>query len=225
MRVWITRTYPSARKSTKAFETAGFDVVTAPLLEVHNLEVTLPEFASDDLLIFTSQNGLRAYANQRNTRSHRVITVGDKTAELARSFGFTDVISASGQSDDIIKLIKQDDKKEAVFHHLSGDITRGDIVERLSGLGFKAKRHVLYKTQTIQSCPIPSLDNIDVVVFHSPLAAQSFATLLTDSSNIVTLSISKAAAEPVKAREKIIADAPNEAAMLRALIAYRENRE
>jgi len=191
MRVWITRTQPSAQQSAKAFEAQGFEAVVAPLLTIGHIKPPLPNFDDNDVFIFTSKNA---------------------------------VSSAAGNSDDVLELILAKGKKSKNYHHISGEVVRGDIHERLREAGYNASRHVLYKTAPSKLPRGFDIVDIDVIVFHSPLAAKCFTQRFPNESNIATLSISEATALVLNTQTNLIAKAPTETSMLSALIAYRDNR-
>ena len=56
-------------------------------------------------LLFTSANGVRAFAAASERRDFRVFAVGNATAAAARAAGFAEVTSAGGAVDDLAKLV------------------------------------------------------------------------------------------------------------------------
>src|SRR5690606_13693752 len=72
------------------------------------LTTTLPLAEGFAALAVTSANALRALHDRGEIpRLHSlpVFAVGDKTAALAREFGFAEVISAGGNVDDLVALL------------------------------------------------------------------------------------------------------------------------
>lgn len=217
--VWITRTQPSANESAKTFEQAGYKPVIAPLLNVEPRAVgkTVPDNA---VLVFTSQNGVRAFCNSEMCRDLPVITVGDATAALARELGFLNVRSAGGTSDDIAPLIADGPDKTAIYIHISGTHIRGAVSEDLRARGFKAERRIYYGSSTVQTLPDIDIDKIDVAVFFSPMAAETLARLAPRTANMSALSISAAADTALGAlvfKDRYIAKAPTLESMIAAL--------
>jgi len=109
-KVWITRTQPGASDTAKAVKLVGFTPLIVPLLNVV-LNDTSPQVPKpDDILIFTSKNGVTAFcdyvgdARLLEFRQSDVITVGDGSAEAARLAGFENVRSAAGTSDDMSRF-------------------------------------------------------------------------------------------------------------------------
>ena len=124
----------------------------------------------------------------------------------------------------MLELILAKGKESKNYHHISGEVVRGDIHERLREAGYNASRHVLYKTAPSKLPRGFDIVDIDVIVFHSPLAAKCFTQRFPNESNIATLSISEATALVLNTQTNLIAKAPTETSMLSALIAYRDNR-
>jgi len=58
-------------------------------------------------LAFTSRNGVAAFAALSDDRSLPVFTVGDATAEAARTAGFAAVRSAAGALEDLARLLAE----------------------------------------------------------------------------------------------------------------------
>ena len=178
--VWITRTAPNAGQSAKAFERAGYAVIAAPLLTTETLKVDAP-IPSNAILIFTSQNGVRAFCESEPQRSFSVIAVGNATAALARAQGFTDVISADGTSEDIAPLIARAPNKQAHYLHISGNHVRGTVTQDLTVMGLRSERRIYYRSAPVKALPDIKFEDIDIAVFFSPLAAKTLASLMPDT--------------------------------------------
>jgi len=218
-KVWITRTLPAAEKTALAVSEMGFDPVVSPLLKVVAPDI-LPSLPGPNcLLVFTSKNGVRAFCERTDNRNWPVITVGDATADLARTFGFKVVTSAAGTSPDIIELIKSKVKQSTPIIHCAGETIRVDFAQELNQLGFTAKREVYYGTLPVDIFP-DALHTIKYVLFHSPRAARSLRELNLDVSHMTAISISEAANTELKTlalHEKCTANAPTETALLACL--------
>lgn len=219
-RVWVTRTQPGAGETAARLTEAGYRPVIAPLLSVGPPDEmpVIPE--SDALLIFTSRNGVGAFSNLTDRRHWDVVTVGDATAELAAQAGFVSVTSVSGTSSDIKNYVIGNIPRSRPVVHVSGAVTRGEIVEALMAEGFQAQKSVVYQTHAAGSLPPIDVAAIDAVLVHSPLASKTLATLAPDLSNCVSVSISKAADQALgtlRFRERRVAKSPDERALLAAL--------
>jgi uroporphyrinogen-III synthase len=219
--VWITRTLPSATDSAAAFEAAGFESVVAPLLTVETIKVEarLPQ---KSILIFTSQNGVRAFCEQHECRDFDVVTVGDATGQLARDMGFSQVSSANGTSDDIAPLIAQTPNSDAIYLHISGQHVRGTVSEDVVALGLRAERRIYYRSQPVSDLPDINLADIDIAVLFSPLAAKIYAHLMPRGSDIKCLSISPATHDALAAFKDdtaLVAQAPTLESLIAAALA------
>ncbi len=222
--VWISRTDVTAEGSAKAFETAGFNTVCAPLIIVRPVAApALP--IRDAVLIFTSQNGVRAFCKATDKRDWPVVTVGDATAEYARALGFATVYSASGTSADIAPLIARalkDGRLErgARFIHICNPTPRGTVAADLLAQGLSASRAVYYHSEAAEELPKLDWDTIDVIALFSPRAAQILVGFAPEIRDVTTLSISAAtdtALDGLSPKARLIAAAPTVESMIAAL--------
>ncbi len=215
--IWITRTLPAAHKSAQAFAQLGLATTIAPLLWVSPPE-TMPDMPpKDGLLVFTSGNGVSAFCGLTDDRHWPVITVGEQTAFEARKNGFKDVRSAAGSSEDVTALVRSSVSKTTPIFHCAGVHVRGSIAKDLTQEGYEARRGIFYRSAPIDTLPKIDLTQLDYVALYSPLAAQTLARFKPDLSTITVLSISGAtndALGDLRAQNRLIAKAPNEAAML-----------
>ena len=220
-RIWVTQTVPRAYDSAKAFEALGLEPVVSPLLSVVMHDEYISKPIKDSCLIFTARNGVRAFAEKHSERDFPVITVGSATAELARNYGFEDVQSADGTALDVIDLIAKKYSKSTQIRHCSGRHVRGRIVERLLKKGYNAERVEYYASKPVTHYDI-DLAEISYVTFYSPLGADTFAKLYSqnETGQLKALSISLATDKAlcgINFKKKLIADTPNQAAMLAKL--------
>lgn len=189
--VWITRTLPSALESGAVFKRAGFLPVIAPLLKV----IAVPahsDIAQDCVLVFTAQNGVRAFAAAHERRGNAVICVGDATAALARELGFTNVTSAKGTARDIAPLIARAPQADKIYLHISGEHVRGQVCADIEGLGLRARRLKYYRSEPAGLAGNVDLPRMDFAALFSPLAAKTLAGLKLDMSHISAVSLSPA---------------------------------
>lgn len=90
-RVLVTRSRKQASKLSAALREAGAEPIECPVLDIEPLEsfvvrAALHSIHSFDSLVFTSQNGVRAFADLVQTRTTlpRVYTIGPATAAEAK---------------------------------------------------------------------------------------------------------------------------------------------
>lgn len=69
------------------------------------LHVAVPDISNETGLVFTSANGVKAFARLSDARSNPVYTVGRNTADEARTAGFTRIETAAGDVDDLVEIL------------------------------------------------------------------------------------------------------------------------
>ena len=219
-RIWITRTLPSVHRSAANFAQLGLACAVAPLLKVMPAPTMPPKPQWDDILIFTSQNGLNWFCEFTKRRDWRVVTVGDETAAQATKAGFDKVSSAGGTSRDVTALITSNFAKGSSFVHCAGKHVRGTITQDLQAAGYKARRDLYYQSSPISSLPNIDLAKLSYIALYSPLAAQTLAGFQPNLAGITLLSISAAtdaALGNIRCQSRRVAKAPTETAMLALL--------
>jgi uroporphyrinogen-III synthase len=168
-------------------------------------------------LVFTSRNGVAAFAALSDRRDRPVLTVGDATADAARRAGFQDVTSASGALDDLAALIRRTPDAGPVLACLA-ETPAGDLAARAGG-GVEIRTLPVYRAVTTQAAPPEAFD---AVLIHSPRAALELTRRLTPDAvrSRLAVAISPAAATPLAplpfARVSVAAH-PDEAALISAL--------
>ena len=183
MRVLITRPIEDAKPLADALAERKIDVLIEPLLEVTPLDDAEIDLEGVQALLFTSANGVRAFAGLNPRRDLTALTVGDGSAEAARRAGFARVESAKGDVEALAALVvdrlKPDD---GILFHAAGTVTAGDLKARLEGLGYQVRRAQLYDAR-IATALSPetranlTLGGIDAVLLFSPRTARTFAEL------------------------------------------------
>lgn len=226
-RVLVTRAAPEAWATARRLAAEGFEPVVAPMLEI--VYLAYPDLALDDAqaLLFTSVNGVRAFAAASDRRDLRVLCVGEATAQAARKAGFKDALSADGDSTALETLAKAalDPRKGAVMH-ASGAEVAGDLTAGLARAGFTARRAVVYRALAADALPAGAMDRLGAALFHSPRGASVFADLVHDAgaaesvrgADALCLSAAvAAAAEALPWRTIRVAQTPREDALLALL--------
>ena len=208
MRILITRPEREARALAERVKRLGHEPVVESLLEIHPLR-SLPngDFAGVQALLFTSTNGVKAFASAYAERRFPVYAVGDSTAEAARAAGFAEAHSAAGDVRDLAALVIARLKpSRGALLHARGAAAARDLAAALQAEGFEVKSLVLYEAQPVRSLS-PGLAHeiaarrIDVACFFSPRTAEAFVRLMdgaglsAQASGITALALSEAVAQ------------------------------
>jgi uroporphyrinogen-III synthase len=183
MRILITRPIEDARPLADALEERGIAVLIEPLLEIRHLDDAEIDLTDVQALLFTSANGVRAFAALSPRRDLKVFTVGDGSADAARQAGFATVESAKGDIEALAALVVDRLKAEdGTLFHAAGTVTAGDLKTRLEGLGYQVRRAQLYEAKIATALSTETranltLGGIDAVLLFSPRTAATFADL------------------------------------------------
>ncbi|QBX38829.1 uroporphyrinogen-III synthase [Brevundimonas sp. S30B] len=216
-RVWITRASPGAERTADRLTVLGFQPVVAPLLAIEPIPQPAPDLDGVRTLVFTSRNGVAAFAALSDRRDRPVLTVGDATADAARQAGFQDVTSASGALDDLAALIRRTPNAGPVLACLA-ETPAGDLAARVGG-GVEIRTLPVYRAVATPAAPPQAFD---AVLIHSPRAALELARRLAPDAarSRLAITISPAAAAPLAAMPFAavrVAAHPHESALISAL--------
>jgi uroporphyrinogen-III synthase len=183
MRILITRPIEDAKPLADALEERGIAVLIEPLLEIRHLDDAEIDLDGVQALLFTSANGVRAFAALSPRRDLKVFTVGDGSADAARQAGFATVESAKGDVEALAALVVDRLKAEdGTLFHAAGTVTASDLKTRLEGLGYQVRRAQLYEAKIATALSTETranltLGGIDAVLLFSPRTAATFAEL------------------------------------------------
>jgi uroporphyrinogen-III synthase len=214
----------------------GIASVLEPMLEIRfaadGANVLAPHLDGAQAVLFTSANGVRAFANASQRRDLPAFAVGDASAAAARAAGFGTVESAHGAVAELAALVRRLLSPErGALVHAAASAVAGDLAGTLGAAGFAVRRAVLY-----EAVPAAALSGataamlaegrVELAVFFSPRTAASFVRLARASGlnaacrAIAALALSPAVAAALEAmpwRAVRIAAAPTEAALLAVL--------
>jgi len=210
----------------------GVDAVIEPLIEIVERPSALPDLAGVQAILCTSANGARALARASGERGLPVFAVGDATATAARAAGFGAVESAGGDVDDLARLVARRLRPAAgKLLHVAGSDVAGDLAGALGAAGFTVERAVLYEAHaadvlTPATARLIAGCKLDLALFFSRRTARAFF-MLTHATDVragltatTAISISRAADAALAYlpfRERIIAAAPTQEALLAAV--------
>src|SRR5262249_48258458 len=126
LRVAITRAQPEAEKTAAHVRARGGEAVLAPLLSIEPRPFELSA-AGAQALLFTSSNGVHAFAAQATQRDIAAFAVGESTAAAARAAGFAEVRAAGGDVAALAQLVQAAlDPRAGALIHISGAHVAGD---------------------------------------------------------------------------------------------------
>lgn len=243
MRLLLTRPVEDSRTFADALAGVGVDALIAPLMTVENLADEQPDLEGVQALLFTSANGVRAFAENSSVRQVMSFAVGNATARELRDAGFQRVESAGGDVDDLARLVAERcDPSAGDLLHIAGTAVAGDLGGDLSARGFSYRRAVLYRAKQADRLPddiAEALSNessgetIDGVALFSPRSAVILENLMISAGfggerqrlTVFALSENVANALDVAQWGAVnIAAAPNADALLNAVSAANEAR-
>ncbi len=203
----VTRPIADARSLAAALEARGHTAVVAPIMEIAPRDAPDVDLGGVQALLFTSQNGVRAFAAAESRRDLPALAVGRSTADAAQAAGFAQVDCAEGDSEALAALAASRlDPAGGALLHVAGKQVAGDLLGRLEGAGFHARRAVLYEARAVDRLPQAAADalkgrKVAGALIFSPRTAEVFARLvaaagLSDSlRGLVALCLSTAVAE------------------------------
>ncbi len=233
MRIIVTRPQPDAERTADALRAQGHEVVVAPLLRLETLK---EDFGAGPFaaVLITSANGARAAAQHPRADELRALpwfAVGDRSAAAARAEGFAGVTSADGDAGDLADLVAERCRDaKAPLLYLAGSERSGDLSGDLQARGFAVRTAIGYRAVALPFPPLlqQALQQaaVDAVLHFSRRSAELYvrgaaeAGITSPALKPRHYCLSAQVAEPLVAAHVsrvVIADAPNETALLAAL--------
>ena len=208
MSCWLlTRPLRDSQPLADMLRARGHESVIAPVMEITLGDDPPPSLDGVQALLFTSQNGVRAFAATESRRNLPVLAVGRSTAEAASEMGFGQVESAEGDSQALARLAATRlDPSRGDLLHVAGKQVAGDLPGLLKEAGFTTRRAVLYEARAVDRLPEAAAEalregKVAGALIFSPRTAEVFARLvaaagLSDSlGGLTALCLSTAVAE------------------------------
>ncbi len=193
MHLIVTRPSEDAEKLVAALENQGHSAVSAPMIRIENLPAAeIPE-ANWQAIAVTSANSVRALAARSDLhrlQSIPVLAVGPSSAQAATQAGFTNVSSADGDLDALMKLaIQRLSPSEGPVLYPSGVTISGDLKSQLESNGYDCSRVPLYEAVATTQLSAELIGSIqqcqaDGVVLFSPRTARIWAKCLAKADLI-----------------------------------------
>jgi uroporphyrinogen-III synthase len=166
-RVIVTRGAAQAQPLVDALQSAGFEVVVCPLIEIELIEDGPIDVQGYDWIVVTSANGAEQLAMRHNGDLPRVAAIGAATATALATYGIqTDFIPSEPSQE---SLVAEFPRPSGRVLFVAAEEARGLIVSELDA-DFRA----VYRTRRLR--PRQALIG-DLAVLASPSAADAFAAL------------------------------------------------
>lgn len=225
MRVLVTRPREDAERLMRVLATRGIDAIATPLLDITYADGEALDLSGVQALVFTSANGVRAFAHRSGERALPALCVGDATRREAEALGFGTVKSADGDVQALAALIKTDLEPSAgAVLHPAGSHVAGDLGGQIKAAGFTYRREALYTAKKIEALPQAASQalkagDVNGVLLYSPRTAAAFAALVqgTALGTVTAYCLSPAVADKVSNlawRDVKIAAQPDQDALL-----------
>jgi uroporphyrinogen-III synthase len=228
--VLITRPEPSASETAARVASLGFSPILAPVIRIAPVPASLPASASLAAVLVASRNAVDALPQAY--RATRLYCVGDATAEHARAAGFSQVLSAAGDAEDLAALVvRQQNPKDGTVLLASGHLQGNALAGTLRRAGYRVARRVIYAAvpaRDLAPAAAAALraDQVGAVLFFSAETARQFvrlanrASLVETVASVAAISIGRPAAVALEAlpwRDIRVAARPTQDEMLALL--------
>lgn len=224
-RLLLTRPEPQSRVFAEmAQERFGADLeaVISPLLRIEHLPLTRDP-AGFDGLVFTSRNGVAAFAAASDLRDVTAWCVGDATARAAAAAGLS-ARSAAGALADLAWTLRRDAAGLTMLQ-VRGRHVAGDLAALVGPAGPRITEAILYEQhpQPLTSAARAALSGTTPLLLplFSPRSAGLIAPEIANANaplHIAAMSPAVAEALPLQARGgAVTAPTPDAEGMLRAL--------
>jgi len=229
MKLLVTRPALDAGPLSDLLTAAGHTVLLDPLLSIRFRDRSVLDLDGATGLLFTSGNGVRAFAALSKVRNLPVYAVGDRTATLARELGFAGVESADGDVAALVALVRLHRKPEdGLLVHVSGHDVAGELAQSLEGAGYSIRRAVLYDAEPAADLAPATrtalgTGTLDGVLLFSPRTARHFVALMHlsglsgRSQRMTAWCLSPAVAKALdglKLAQVLVASEPTQSALL-----------
>lgn len=187
MHLLLTRPEAESQSLRAKLQALGHTVDAAPMLAIRNRREAGDELRAAlngvTALLFTSANGVRAFADASPLRDVTVYAVGPASALAAQAAGFTRVAAAGGDVDLLAQLVRaRHSAASGALLHAAGSARAGDLQMMLRQDGYDVRRVVLYDAETAIDLPPAVAERFmakgyDGVLFFSPRTAATFVNL------------------------------------------------
>lgn len=236
MRLLVTRPEPDGERTARVLRAQGHEVMLAPMLRIEAIPDATFGAGPWGAVLMTSANGPRAMAQHPRLQellSLPVLTVGRSSAEAARAAGFTNVESAGGDGEDLVKLVAQRFAGAAKpLLYPAGEDRARNLFGDLAKHGIAVETVVVYRAVKATSLP-PDVQTalqagrIDGVIHFSQRSVETYLECTQNFHQAAVAPahycLSERAARPLLsggAQQIVVAPNPEESALL-ALVTPR----
>jgi uroporphyrinogen-III synthase len=157
MRVLVTRPEPDNARTAAKLLARGCEVMLAPLLQIEPVEPGRVDLSGAwDALAVSSGNAVRALAAHPRLAGLLAIplyAVGSRTADAAFALGFDNVISADGDAQDLVRVMKTHFRSGARILYLAGEERSADFAGALAASRIAVETRVVYRAAQVQQYP------------------------------------------------------------------------
>ncbi len=189
--ILITRPYPQAEHTAALVRQAGHIPIISPVITVEeapdNREV-IARLAAYDALIITSQMALRIIRRYNIPSTMPLFLTGTVLAELAASYGFTNITHAQGDARSLlILMLDMPELRHKQLAYLHGNRQSTDIITPLQDAGAHVTGALVYHSQQAPSLTDEAIRSLrdgtmDAVLCYSAFSAQSLLALANQAA-------------------------------------------
>lgn len=236
MRILVTRPADEAQRTASRLTALGHDVLVAPVLRIEPLTDAPIGAGPWSAVLLTSGNAARAvtaHAKASALTKLPVFAVGRQTAQAARLAGFSDIVSADGDSGDLVRLVSSRLAGDASpLLYLAGSDVSRDLAADLAVAGLRVEIVVLYDATATESLTQEAkaaigAGTVDSVMHYSRRSSAIFVDcarrdgLLREIKALTHVCLSNRATEPLReigAVDIRVARRPDEEALIDLLL-------
>jgi uroporphyrinogen-III synthase len=231
VRMLVTRPEPDASETAARLAALGIEAVLSPLLVAETLPAALPPPAGFAAIAVTSANALRALHDRGDLprlRALPVYAVGDRTAAMARDYGFAEVLSAAGDFHALVALVARAGLTGPLLYPAARHQS-GDLAAALAPFGLLVITVPVYAMNPARR--LVQEANLDAALFYSRRTAETYVALAGDdkaSRQLGMLCMSEAVAEPLLAAHFVrvsLAEHPSEMAMMALALSFAREQK
>ena len=148
MKVIITRTESDSKNLAAKLSEIGMHSLISPVIKIVSVPTRVQNISEFQSIIITSKNTFATIKTLSLNKKTLMFCVGDATARLFKKAGFSNVRSASGNSEDLLRIVKQScNPVSGPVLYLAGQNTRGSIEKELSQSGYIMEKRIVYRAE------------------------------------------------------------------------------